>query len=78
MFVRLCLFIIPVVFLAFSRAWAQDAGIYKLSTDSAVNKYASSNRVYQTEHTGTRPKIDGKIDDVCWETARWDGSFIQQ
>lgn len=52
---------------------------YTLSDDSLVNKYASINRVYFAARTQTKPKIDGKLDDDCWQkTGTWDGDFIQQ
>ena len=50
-----------------------------MSDDSLVNKYASINRVYFAARTQTKPKIDGKLDDDCWQkTGTWDGDFIQQ
>ena len=52
---------------------------YTLSDDSLVNKYASLKRVYYATRTDTKPKIDGKLDDVCWQkTGTWDGDFVQQ
>lgn len=57
---------------------AQDL-IYTLSDDSLVNKSASLKRIYYAERTGLKPKIDGKLDDECWQQAgTWDGGFIQQ
>lgn len=78
MFVRVYLFIVPALICIFFGAHAQDSRTYMLSTDSIVNKYASLNRSYQTGRIENRPKIDGKLDDACWKTARWDGQFIQQ
>lgn len=52
---------------------------YKLSDDSLVNKYASYKRVYYATRTELKPKIDGKLNDECWQkTGTWDGDFIQQ
>ncbi len=52
---------------------------YTLSDDSLVNKYASIRRVYYATRTELKPKIDGKLDDLCWKTVgTWDGDFIQQ
>ncbi len=59
-------------------AGAQDLN-YKLSDDTLVNKYASIKRVYYAARTDLKPKIDGKLDDECWQKiGAWDGSFIQQ
>ncbi len=61
-----------------SLGWAQDLN-YTLSDDSLVNKYASIKRVYYATRTELKPKIDGKLDDECWQKAgTWDGNFIQQ
>lgn len=52
---------------------------YTLSDDSLVNEYASMKRVYYATRTQLVPKIDGKIDDECWQKeGKWDGGFIQQ
>ena len=52
---------------------------YTLSDDSLVNKYASIQRVYYATRTELKPKIDGKLDDECWQKiGTWDGDFIQQ
>ncbi len=58
--------------------YAQDLG-YTLSDDSLVNHYASIKRAYNATRTELVPKIDGKLDDECWQTVgTWDGDFIQQ
>jgi len=52
---------------------------YKLSDDTLVNKYASIKRVYYATRTEIKPKIDGKLEDECWQkVGTWDGDFIQQ
>ncbi len=52
---------------------------YTLSDDSLVNKHASIKRVYYAARTDLKPKIDGKLDDECWQkNGTWDGGFIQQ
>lgn len=57
---------------------AQDYN-YTLSDDSLVNKYASHRRVYYATRTTLKPKIDGKLNDECWQkVGTWDGDFIQQ
>ena len=57
---------------------AQDLN-YSLSDDSLVNKYASIKRVYYAARTEIKPKIDGRLDDECWQKiGTWDGDFIQQ
>ncbi len=59
-------------------SYAQDLN-YTLSDDSLVNIYASNKRVYYATRTVIAPKIDGKLNDKCWETVgEWDGAFIQQ
>lgn len=57
---------------------AQDLN-YTLSDDSLVNHYASIKRVYYATRTTIPPKIDGKLNDECWQSiGTWDGDFIQQ
>ncbi|KAF0235546.1 MAG: hypothetical protein FD181_3443 [Prolixibacteraceae bacterium] len=52
---------------------------YTLSDDSLVNKYTSDKRVYYAARTDIKPKIDGRLEDECWQKyGTWDGSFIQQ
>jgi hypothetical protein len=52
---------------------------YTLSDDSLVNEIASIKRVYYAARTEIKPKIDGILDDECWEkTGVWDGGFVQQ
>lgn len=52
---------------------------YTLSDDSLVNYYASQKRIYYATRTEKVPKIDGILDDECWQTTgAWDGDFIQQ
>ncbi len=57
---------------------AQDFN-YTLSDDSLVNYNASIKRIYNATRTEMKPRIDGKLDDDCWQTEGvWDGDFIQQ
>ena len=63
----LCLFVL-----------AQTNTKYMLSADTAVNRLASFQRVYIASRTEKKPKIDGKLNDQCWEGANWTGNFIQQ
>lgn len=57
---------------------AQDLD-YTLSDDSLVNHHASIKRVYYATRTELVPKVDGKLDDECWQkVGKWDGGFIQQ
>lgn len=56
---------------------AQDRS-YTLSADSLVNYYASQKRVYYATRTESRPKVDGKLNDICWEKGIWSGGFRQQ
>jgi len=65
-------------FLIVRSASGQDLN-YTLSDDSLVNKNASIKRVYYASRTELKPKIDGKLDDECWQkTGIWDSGFIQQ
>jgi len=71
-----------ILFLFFhagvATAFAQSIEKYNLSKDSTVNRLAGTNRVYSATRTDKRPKIDGKINDSCWETGFWSGGFVQQ
>lgn len=51
---------------------------YNLSTDSTVNRLAGIHRVYFAHKIDKRPKIDGKLNDGCWNTGVWTGGFVQQ
>lgn len=52
---------------------------YTLSDDSLVNHHASIKKVYYATRTDLVPKIDGKLDDECWQkVGSWEGGFIQQ
>lgn len=69
----LCFFVVIVISVS-----GQDLN-YTLSDDSLVNRNASVKRVYYATRTELKPKIDGKLDDECWQkTGTWDGNFIQQ
>lgn len=57
---------------------AQNTEKYSLSSDSTVNRLAGTKRVYFASRIDKHPKIDGKLNDVCWETGSWAGGFIQQ
>ncbi|NCB09470.1 MAG: hypothetical protein EOM73_15070, partial [Bacteroidia bacterium] len=72
-YLLILLFLFPVILLN-----AQDLN-YTLSDDSLVNHYASIKRVYYATRTELKPKIDGKLDDECWQQiGTWDAGFIQQ
>lgn len=59
-------------------AYAQpilDAG--DASADESVN--AHGRRVYHaTRIEGSKPRIDGKLDDPCWKLGTWSGNFVQR
>ncbi|HZL12047.1 MAG TPA: DUF5916 domain-containing protein [Prolixibacteraceae bacterium] len=59
-------------------SFAQVSENYSLSTDSTVNRLAGINRVYYATRIDKRPKIDGKLNDACWDTGVWAGGFTQQ
>ncbi len=68
----LIIFILPLC------AGAQDF-VYTLSDDSVVNHFAGIKRVYYAVRIDEAPKIDGRLDDECWQkSGTWDGDFIQQ
>jgi len=68
------------IFFLFSSSWvmAQMPEKYNLSVDSTVNRLAGTKRVYVATRINNRPKIDGKLNDPCWETGVWSGDFAQQ
>ena len=67
------------VFVNFVGAvFAQSPTYYKLSSDTTVNRLASQQRVYYASKINKRPKIDGKLNDACWEAGTWEGQFVQQ
>ncbi|MEE4286608.1 MAG: DUF5916 domain-containing protein, partial [Mariniphaga sp.] len=52
---------------------------YNLSDDSLVNYYASQRKIYHATRTELKPKIDGQLDDACWQqVGEWEGGFVQQ
>jgi hypothetical protein len=51
---------------------------YNLSVDSTVNRFASFKRVYSATRINNRPKIDGRLNDACWQSGVWSGDFVQQ
>jgi hypothetical protein len=69
-------FLIIAFFPQFLAAQSLD---YTLSNDSLVNRHASDRRVYTTVRTDNKPKIDGILDDICWQQdGVWAGDFVQQ
>jgi len=71
----------PLLFLFFFgivSASGQSFDKYSLSSDSTVNRLAGIKKVYYATRIDKRPKIDGKLNDACWETGIWSGEFIQQ
>ena len=69
---------LPLIFFVPFRMNGQTLS-YTLSQDSMVNVRASNRRAYETVRTSNRPKIDGFLDDLCWENdGVWAGDFIQQ
>lgn len=71
----------PVFFILFFgivSAFGQSFDKYSLSSDSTVNRLAGTKKVYLATRIDKRPKIDGKLNDACWENGIWSGGFIQQ
>ena len=57
---------------------AQQSFCYSLSSDSLVNQVASLKKVYYATFTAEKVKVDGELDEACWETGQWRGGFVQQ
>ncbi len=70
--------LIGVFMFFFGFALKAQNNTYTLSNDSLVNFHASQKRVYTATRITDRPKIDGKLDDSCWETGIWSAGFRQQ
>lgn len=71
--------LLAVCFSVFSFITFSQKLSYTLSDDSLVNYYASQKRVYYATSINEPPKIDGKLNDACWQNfGKWDGDFIQQ
>ena len=52
---------------------------YTLSDDSLVNFYTSQKKAYYATRTEIKPRIDGQLNDECWQqVGYWEGGFIQQ
>ena len=71
LFFQLVMVLSPVILAA-------QSGTYSLSSDSLVNFHASNKRVYYATRIEQKPKVDGRLDDLCWEQGTWSGGFVQQ
>jgi len=69
-----CLKSALIILLAFTLLSASTSVV----VDTTIHKNSNDKRVYHTIRTDTPPKIDGKLDDACWETGTWSGKFLQQ
>lgn len=78
MFLRACVLSVIVIFFNISKGFGQNTVVYNLSKDSLVNQAASLEKIYSASPVNNRPRVDGMLDDICWKTAVWDSSFIQQ
>jgi len=58
--------------------YSQNAEVYDLSSDSVVNRLTGNSRTYFATKIDKRPKIDGKLNDLCWDKGQWTGQFVQQ
>ncbi len=72
--------VLTFLFLTFGvlTSRAQFSEKYSLSADSTVNRLAGTKRIYFATKIDKRPKIDGKLNDACWEKGEWAGGFTQQ
>lgn len=59
-------------------AFSQNSETYNLSNDPTVNRLAGLQRAYFASKTDKRPKIDGRLNEPCWEKGQWTGQFVQQ
>lgn len=66
------------ILLAFYSSFSQGTGGYRLSSDSLVNKFASEQKTFTASRIAEKPKIDGALDDSCWNLVDWDNRFVQQ
>ena len=72
--------IISIIFFYFFsyNSFAQEEK-YSLSDDSLVNYHAGMKKIYNATPVGHRPKIDGILDDHCWQhEGSWQGGFVQR
>ncbi len=67
-----------ILYLSAFCAFSQSTGEYNLSADSLVNYHTSNQRIYYASRLENKPKIDGKLTDICWGKGNWSGGFIQQ
>ncbi len=44
----------------------------------SLNLFAQNKRVYTTERISIEPKIDGVLNDACWQNGEWAGDFTQR
>ena len=56
-------------------AVALASALVPLAPAAAQNAYAR--RAYTTQRTAEAPRIDGRIDDACWNTVEWATDFVQ-
>ena len=75
---RSAIYLVVVLLLSVLNLFGQDSDKYNLSSDTAVNRLAGANRVYYATRIEKRPKIDGKLNESCWESGIWSGGFTQQ
>jgi len=78
MFLQKGVLVVTIFLLGVCKGFAQKDLLYSISSDMAVNQAASLFKIYSASRVDSRPRIDGILDDLCWKTAVWDDSFIQQ
>ena len=78
MFLRGYKCLIVILLISNFTLLAQTREPYTLSTDSMVNFYASQVRKYSATRIYTPPKIDGELNDSCWDAGTWFDDFVQQ
>lgn len=49
-----------------------------LHAQEEKQKFTGEKRIYRTIRTGEKPRIDGMLDDACWNEGVWAGDFRQQ
>ncbi len=76
--------LLQVLFLCSTTLPAESRSLYPDAEDTAIadtTRKRTGNPVQPvytaSRLTGTRPLIDGKLDDDCWKTGIWGGNFTQ-
>ncbi|WP_372771879.1 DUF5916 domain-containing protein [Mangrovibacterium sp.] len=78
MFSKIGLIISFAAILLSQPIYSQSVLSSMFSKDSLISHLANEQKRYTSERVILKPKVDGELDDDCWQSARWDSSFVQQ